>query len=73
MRFSGFESLLDRAKSLGRAKVAVAAAADKEVLEAIKLAEKEGLITPVLVGDVEQIKRLAQEIGLSLDRSRTDS
>ena len=66
MRFSGFESLLDRAKSLGRAKVAVAVAADREALEAIKIAEKEGLITPVLVGDGEQIKRLAQEIGLSL-------
>ena len=66
MRFSGFESLLDRAKSMGRAKVAVAVAADREVLEAIKLADKEGLITPVLVGDGEQIKRLAQEIGLSL-------
>lgn len=67
MRFSGFESLLDRAKSQGRAKVAVAVAADKEVLEAIKIAEKEGLITPVLIGDGEQIKRLAQEIGLSLE------
>lgn len=67
MRFSGFESLLDKAKSLGRAKVAVAAAADKEVLEAIKLAEKEGLITPILVGDVFEIKRLAKEIGFSLD------
>lgn len=69
MRFSGFESLLDRAKSLGRAKVAVAVAADKEVLEAIKIAEKEGLITPILVGDGEQIKRLAHEIGLSLERA----
>ncbi|ODA40749.1 bifunctional enoyl-CoA hydratase/phosphate acetyltransferase [Desulfosporosinus sp. BG] len=69
MRFSGFESLLDRAKSLGRAKVAVAVAADKEVLEAIKIAEKEGLITPILVGDGEQIKRLAHDIGLSLERA----
>jgi len=67
MRFTGFESLLESAKSLGRAKVAVAAAADKEVLEAIKLAEKEGLISPVLVGDIEEIKRLAQEIGLCLE------
>lgn len=66
MRFSGFEALLDIAKSLGRAKVAVAAAADKEVLEAAKLAEKEGLITPVLVGDIEKIKRLSHEIGLNL-------
>ncbi|EGW39676.1 bifunctional enoyl-CoA hydratase/phosphate acetyltransferase [Desulfosporosinus sp. OT] len=69
MRFSGFESLLDRAKSKGRAKVAVAVAADKEVLEAIKIAEKEGLITPILVGDGEQIKRLAHEIGLSLKKA----
>ena len=69
MRFSGFDALFDRAKSLGRTKVAVAAAADKEVMEAIKLAEKEGLITPVLIGDVEQIKQLAPEIGLRLERA----
>src|SRR5665647_378642 len=49
MRFSGFESLLDRAKSLGRTKVAVAAAADKEVLEAIKLAGTNLLDRRVLV------------------------
>lgn len=67
MRFIGFEALLDRAKSMGRAKVAVAAAADKEVLEAIKLAEKEGLITPILFGDVLEIERLAKEIGFSLN------
>lgn len=66
MRFSGFESLLDRAKSFGRAKVVVAAAADKEVLGAIKLAQYEGLISPILVGDVLEIKRLAKEIGFSL-------
>jgi len=67
MRYSGFDALFDRAKSLGRAKVAVAAAADKEVMEAIKLAEKEGLITPVLIGDVEKIKQFALEIGLGLE------
>src|SRR5665648_1111213 len=66
MRFSGFESLLDRAKSFGRAKVAVAAAAEKEVLGAIKLAQYEGLISPILVVDVLEIKRLAKEIGFSL-------
>lgn len=66
MRFSGFDALFDRAKSLGRAKVAVAAAADKEVMEAVKLAEKEGLITPVLIGDIEQIKRLAFDLEFSL-------
>ncbi len=67
MRFSGFDALSDRAKSLGKAKVAVAAAADKEVMEAIKLAVREELISPVLIGDVEQIKRLAVEIKFSLE------
>lgn len=67
VRYSGFESLLNRAKNLGRAKVAVAGAADKAVLEAIKLAEKEGLITPVLIGDVDKINRIARGIGLSLE------
>ncbi len=67
MRFSGFDALFDRAKSLGKAKVAIAAAADKEVMEAIKLAVREELITPVLIGDVEQIKRLAVEIKFSLE------
>jgi len=66
MRFIGFESLLDKAKSLGRAKVAVAGAGDREVLEAIMLAEKEGLITPILVGDVVEIKRMAKEIKFNL-------
>lgn len=68
MRFSGFDSLHERAKSLGPAKVAVAAAEDKEVLEAIKLAKNEGLITPVLVGDADLIKRLAQDVRLDLEK-----
>jgi Phosphotransacetylase len=69
MRFSDFESLYERAKRLGRAKVAVAAAADKDVLEAVKLTEEAGLITPVLVGDLEQIKYMSHEIGLNLQGS----
>jgi phosphate butyryltransferase len=69
IRYSGFESLLDKAKAKGRTKVAVAAAADKEVLEAIKLAESEGLISPVLIGDVEAIKHLASNMEFSLERA----
>ncbi|MDI6812877.1 MAG: bifunctional enoyl-CoA hydratase/phosphate acetyltransferase [Desulfitobacteriaceae bacterium] len=69
MRYSGFESLTESAKRLGRTKAAVAAAADKEVLEAVKLAEGEGLITPVLVGDVAEIKRLAADIKLNLEEA----
>lgn len=66
MRYSGFEALLERARSLGQVNVAVAAAADKEVLEAVKMAQESGFAKPVLVGDVGRIEELAQQIGLDL-------
>ena len=66
MRYHDFESMLEKAKSLGRARVAVAAAADQEILEAVKLARLEGLVEPILVGDVERIRHLATKISLDL-------
>ncbi|CAA7599972.1 phosphate acetyltransferase [Acididesulfobacillus acetoxydans] len=66
MRFSNFGALLAKAKSLGRARVAVAAAADREVLEAVKLAFHEDLIQPVLVGDARRIREIAAAIELDL-------
>jgi phosphate butyryltransferase len=68
MRYTGFENLIERAKSLSCAKVAVAAAADKEVLEAVKLAQEGGFIEPILVGDEQKIISIAQEIGLDLNQ-----
>lgn len=69
MRYSGFEVLLERAQSLGQARVAVAAAADKDVLEAVKLAQKAGFVKPVLVGDVERIEELARQIDMNLQEA----
>ncbi len=66
MRYSGFEAILNRAKTLSRVKVAVAAAADQEVLEAVKLAQEAGFVEPVLVGQVERIEELASQIGFNL-------
>lgn len=69
MRYTGFENLMESAKHLHTVKVAVAAAADKEVLEAVKLAQEGGYIKPILVGDREKITLLAAEIGLDLSNS----
>lgn len=69
MRYESFEALTVQAKSLSLARVAVAAAADREVLQAVKMAQDEGLVKPVLVGDVPQIKGLALEIGLRLEEA----
>jgi len=66
MRYSDFESMLEKAKSLGRARVAVAAAADQAVLEAVKMGCLEGFVEPILVGDAERIRQLAEKISLDL-------
>ncbi|MZQ74989.1 MAG: bifunctional enoyl-CoA hydratase/phosphate acetyltransferase [Peptoclostridium sp.] len=61
------EGLLERVKSLPKMKLAVAAAEDREVLHAVFDAKEAGIITPVLVGDVEKIEKIAAELGFSLE------
>ncbi|AHM58168.1 phosphate butyryltransferase Ptb (plasmid) [Peptoclostridium acidaminophilum DSM 3953] len=61
------EGLLDRVKSLPKMKLAVAAAEDKEVLHAVFDAKEAGIITPILVGDVDKIEKIAAELGFSLE------
>lgn len=60
--------LMALAKTKKIRRIAVSAAADKAVLKAVKAAINESIITPVLVGDQKQIKALAQEINLDLNR-----
>lgn len=64
---SNFQYLVDRAKGLGTMTVAVAAAQDREVLEAIKAASAMGLVNAILVGDESAIRPLAAEVGLPAD------
>ncbi len=48
-------------------KLAVAAAEDTEVLEAVKQAVEAGVIEPVLFGNEEDIRRIAESVGLNLE------
>ncbi len=59
--------LVDLVKDKKRKKIAVAAAADHHVLEAIKNAMEEDIIEPLLIGDADKIKEISKEIGLNLD------
>jgi phosphate butyryltransferase len=59
--------LVELAKSKRKRKIAVAAAGDYHVLEAISNASSEGIIEPVLVGKETEIRRICDEIGFSLD------
>ncbi|MCF8303307.1 MAG: bifunctional enoyl-CoA hydratase/phosphate acetyltransferase [Bacteroidales bacterium] len=58
--------ITDLAKSKTKRRLAVAAADDKHVLEAVKKAQEEGIIEAVLVGNMENIEKIALEIDLDL-------
>lgn len=63
-----FAELLEAVKSLkGRRYVAIAVAEDREVLKAAKGIMELGVATPILVGDEEKIKEIAEEIDFNID------
>jgi len=63
-----FEDVLNLAKSRGPKTISVAVAQDKEVLIAVNEAYKMGICNAILVGDKEQIEKIADEINLDLSK-----
>ncbi len=62
-----FEDLLSKVGQAGRKKLSVAVAQDKAVLEAVKVAKESGIADSILVGDADEIAKIAAEIGMNLD------
>lgn len=60
-----FTDLIAEVKLIGKSTICVAAADDKEVLKAVKIATDIGIVDSILVGDKEKIEMLAKEIGLT--------
>lgn len=61
-----FDDLLAKVSACSKKTVAVAVAQDKPVLEAVKAAKERNIADAILVGDAEQIKKIADEIGMNL-------
>ena len=59
-----FEELIVLAKKSGKKRCIVVAAQDIAVLEGIKLAQDNGLIHPILIGDQPEILKISKKIGL---------
>ena len=63
--------LLDLARLVaqvkGPKKVAVAAATEAHVIEAVNEARIEGLIEPILFGNPERMRKIAQELGIAVE------
>ncbi len=62
--------IIEIAKNKRTRKIAVAAAGDEHVLEAIKNAQAENIIDPILVGDERNIRSIAQKIKFELEGIR---
>jgi len=66
------EEMMDAARSVARSssgkriRIAVAAAQDEEVLQAVEAARKEGLVDAILVGDTATIEALGRQGGIDV-------
>ncbi len=65
--FKNFNEIITEVKKYGKATISVAAAQDKDVLQAVKAAYDEGIADAILVGDEAVIRHLAAEVGLPKD------
>ncbi|MCR5399228.1 MAG: phosphate butyryltransferase [Lachnospiraceae bacterium] len=61
-----FDDLLAKVSEIKLKKLSVAVAQDKAVLEAVKIAKERGIADSILVGDEDQIAKIASEIGMNL-------
>src|ERR1017187_2071538 len=68
--FRSFDELLDAARARGPVSIAVAAAHDPDVIEALKRARELGLAEGILVGRGSEIRALAREGGFDLPDSQ---
>lgn len=63
-----FDEVISKVKSQSMKKVAVAVAQDEPVLEAIRDAKKNGIADAILVGDKEEIIKIAEKIGMDINK-----
>ena len=61
-----FDEIVSKVKECGKKTLAVAAAQDEAVLEAVKEAKKQGIADAVLVGDESKIREIAASIDMDL-------
>ena len=68
MVYQSFDQILDKVRNNPvKRKVAIAGAADRHVLEAVRDAQKMGIVDPVFIGDPVEIEKLLDELGECCD------
>jgi phosphate butyryltransferase len=67
MILKSLNTFIEIASQKTKKKIAVAAAEDLPVLEAVAQAKNEGICSPILVGNVEKIREISAKIGFDLN------
>lgn len=62
-----FDDVFAKVKELPKRKVAVAAAEDEPVLEAVAYCKEKGIADALLIGNEEEIRKIAKNLNISLD------
>ena len=63
MALNSLDAVIQAAKTGTSGVVAVAAAHDTAVIEAVTAAQKEGIVTPILVGHADKIEKMLVDVG----------
>lgn len=63
-----FDDIIAQVKSIPMKKLAVAAAEDENVLEAVRKARREGIANAILVGDADKITEIGKKLDMELDK-----
>jgi phosphate butyryltransferase len=66
---TNFDEIISLAREKGPKTLTVAVAQDPEVLLAVKRAQELGLINALLIGDKEEIRKIAEDIQLEIDEA----
>ncbi len=67
--FRKINEIIDKAVAKGKKRIAIAVAEDNYVIGAIKHAKELGVISPIFVGNLPEIKKLAKNEGLVINES----
>ncbi len=62
--------LLNLSKKQQKKKLVVAASADEEVLKAVIAASENGIIQPILVGDIQKTLNISKKLNINIDKFR---
>jgi phosphate butyryltransferase len=67
-KITGFDQLISTVKNKARKKLVIASAEGEEIIEAVKQATEEKIISAVLIGDQSKIKELCKKKDLDLNQ-----